>query len=40
MGFAHLGFAFAESHPHLKNAEGKTRVRVFLVFSFFFDYIK
>jgi hypothetical protein len=27
-----------ESHPHLKNAIGKTRVRVFLLFHYFFDY--
>ena len=27
-----------ESHPLLKNAIGKTRVRVFLMFHYFFDY--
>ena len=27
-----------ESHPLLKNAVGKTRVRVFLLFPYFFDY--
>ena len=27
--------AYAESHPLLKNAEGKTRVRVFLGFDYF-----
>ncbi len=32
MGFAHLGFAYAESHPLWKNAIRKTRVRVFLLF--------
>ncbi|MPL72568.1 hypothetical protein SDC9_18353 [bioreactor metagenome] len=39
-GFACLGFAYAESHPLLKNAIGKTRVRVFLLFHYFFDYTK
>ncbi len=29
-----------ESHPLLKNAIGKTRVRVFLLFHYFFDYTK
>jgi hypothetical protein len=39
MGFAHLGFAYAESHVVWKNAGGKTGVPVFFFvnISFLFN---